>query len=93
MTSKDGLAFAAYFSVNNHFEDITIPLSSFKPDAVMLLPTPYPGFQPLMFLSSATESFNLNDIDKMQFLFEIVTSEKVFPETIELESVLLEKSK
>jgi len=68
-----------------------IPLSSFKSDSALLLPRPYPGFQPLMFHSAATDSFSLNDIDKLQMVFEEVRSSAVRSKSFELETIFLNK--
>ncbi|MCW3107432.1 MAG: rane or secreted protein, partial [Segetibacter sp.] len=90
--TKDGVAFATSITVTNQFQNKEIPLNSFKPDSTLLLPRPYPGFQPLKFYSTATPGFNLSNIDKLQVLFEEDKSSTAALKSFELESIFLDKS-
>lgn len=56
---------AAFVTINHEMQDIEIPLSSLQPDKMMLLPRPYPSFQPFWFERKGTETFNLNELDKI----------------------------
>jgi hypothetical protein len=87
LITKDGAAFSTYITVTNEFKKIEVPFNSLKQDSTLLLPRPYPGFQPLMFMSSVKGSFNLTDIEKIQIFFGATTR------SFELESILLERSK
>jgi hypothetical protein len=95
LINRNGFAFAATLSVTDSFQDIELPLSDFKPDSALLMPRPYPGFQPLYFKSSATnEMFDLNDIEKI----EITTTPSLQSSnnkaySFEIESVRLSKRK
>lgn len=67
LVDKNGFAFASTFLVTDNFRDIELPMSNFKPDSALLLPRPYPGFQPVYFKSSTSnEVFDLDAIEKMQ---------------------------
>jgi Cellulase (glycosyl hydrolase family 5) len=48
---------------------ISIPLSSLAPGKSLLLPRPYPGFQPLWFDSKLTGRLSVSNIDKLEFIF------------------------
>ena len=95
LVSRNGFAFASTFSVTDNFRDIEILLNNFRPDSALLMPRPYPGFQPLYFKSSATnEVFDLDDIEKM----EITTTPSLHSSnsgtySFEIESVKLGKRK
>lgn len=67
LTDKNGFAFASTFPVTGNYQDIELPLRDFKPDSALLMPRPYPGFQPLYFKSSATNTvFDLSNIEKIE---------------------------
>lgn len=92
LLTKDGGAFAAGINVTSQFQNIDIPLNSFKPDSILLLPRPYPGFQPLRFYSMTASNLNLNDIDKLQVLFDVTQSSSATSKSVELESIFLDKA-
>lgn len=95
LVNKNGFAFGAVISITDNFKDIELPLANLKPDSAVLLPRPYPGFQPLYFKSSAAnELFNLNDIEKMQLTISPSfqpANNKTY--SFEIESVKLDKRK
>ena len=71
LVNKNGSAYSSIISVTDKFQNIEIPLNNLKADSALLMPRPYPGFQPLYFKSSVTnEKFNLGEIEKI----EITTS-------------------
>lgn len=72
LVDKYGTAFTANISISNNLHDIDIPLADFLPsDSSLLLPRPYPGFQPLYFKSSqANHQLDLNEIEKLQVILE-----------------------
>jgi hypothetical protein len=53
LTNGDGLSFSAWVTLDDKFNQIEVPLKDLRPDSVMLLPRPYPGFQRLWFRSEA----------------------------------------
>jgi hypothetical protein len=94
LLNRDGVSFSAYVTVTGSFQDIEIPFSSFKQDVTLLLPRPYPGFQPLVFQGSEVKGFILNDIEKLQVLMGRDTNgNKSLLTGLELESISLEKRK
>jgi hypothetical protein len=92
LITKDAQAFAAYLPPSAGFSEIEIPLGSLKKDSCLLLPRPYPGFQPLWFMSHATNPLNSNDIEKLEISFGAIEQEQAGkPLGVEVESVWLKK--
>lgn len=95
LVDKNGSAFASSIVVANNFQYLELPLANLKPDSALLMPRPYPGFQPLYFKSSATnEIFNLANIEKMEITITPSlqpTNNKIY--SFEIESVKLDKRK
>lgn len=86
-------AFAAKVMLSNQFKDIEIPLSALNPDAMLLLPRPYPAFMPLWFKSNSTESFKIADTEKVEFtigsMLQNLASDQ--PYSFQIESIILKK--
>ncbi len=72
----------------------TIALSELKPDSMLLLPRPYPGFLPLWFKSNSTGQLNIADADKLEITFGYSSPSNGIgkPISIEIESVLLRRN-
>lgn len=91
LIDADGVSYAAYISVNEQFSDIEIPLNSLRPDSALLLPRPYPSFQPLWFKSDSSGALQLNQLDKLEITLgknaSPVKSDQ--PESFVVESVWL----
>jgi hypothetical protein len=73
-------------AVGKSGKQLTIPLKSFKPGNFMLLPRPYPGFQPMFFRAADTDNFQLKDLEKIQVLLE---GGKDQENEVRLESIVL----
>lgn len=95
LVNKNGSAFSATCTLSADFQDIELPLSNFKTDAALLMPRPYPGFQPLYFKSSANnEIFKTGDIEKIQVTTSpSLQSSNSKSYNFEIESVKLTKRK
>jgi hypothetical protein len=89
--SKDAVSFASYVTVNNQLHDIEIPLSELKPGSSLLLPRPYPSFQPLGFTLSSSNNFDLKEADKLQISYVPNVSGNNIPFTLEIGSVFIQK--
>lgn len=89
--SKDAGSIASYVTLNNQLQNIEIPLSDMKVDSFLLLPRPYPSFQPLWFPSSSSQVFDLKNTDKLQVSYVPDVSNDNIPCSIEIESVFLKK--
>jgi hypothetical protein len=92
MTNNDGSTYSATVSLNGQFADIEIPLSAFKPDSSLLLPKPYPGFQPLWFKASSFSGLSVSKLDKLEVTAgnDLPAGQYNQPFGIEVESILLE---
>jgi hypothetical protein len=62
-------------------------------DSVLLLPRPYPGFQPLWFKSEKNQFFDLSQAEKIEITIGQGLQETQYgkPHVVEIESVLLSK--
>jgi hypothetical protein len=67
LVDKNGFAFGATVPLTNNVSDMEVPLGNFKIDSALLMPRPYPGFQPLYFRSAPTAGvLNLENIEKLE---------------------------
>jgi hypothetical protein len=67
LTNGDGASFSAWVTLDNKFNQIEVPLKDMRPDSVLLLPRPYPGFQRLWFKSEGEAAgFRLADAERIQ---------------------------
>jgi hypothetical protein len=66
LITADAQAFSASVKAGKEFTEIEIPLSKMQLDTMLLLPRPYPGFQPLWFHSASRKPFEINDIEKLE---------------------------
>jgi len=62
--------FAAKVSLSPEFKTIKIPLSTLKADAQLLLPRPYPDFQPRYHQANTKSSLELKLLEKLEVKFE-----------------------
>ncbi|WP_232065261.1 cellulase family glycosylhydrolase [Rhodocytophaga rosea] len=88
----DGMAFSSTVTLTSAMQELSIPLGNLKPDRFILLPRPYPGFQPFWFKSSAAYSFQVSQAEKLQITIgeNLSSSEYEKPYNIEVESISLE---
>ncbi len=67
LVSKNGFAYSTNVAVSNQLQNVELSMSQFEKGKALLMPRPYPGFQPLYFLSSAvTEELQLINIEKIE---------------------------
>lgn len=66
LIDADANAWSATINIANG--TVKVPLSAFKPDSMVLLPRPYPGFQSLRFKSAAVSNFSLLNVERVQLL-------------------------
>ncbi len=92
LITSDASPYASYFTLDNNYRDIEIPLSKLQPDSSLLLPRPYPGFLPLWFKTGKT-NFSVTDIEKMEFTIgsDILPSELAKAYNFEIEWIRLSK--
>jgi hypothetical protein len=93
LLGKDGTSFAADLTLTSSFQEVAIPLSTLQLDSTILLPRPYPGFQPFWFTAGSARAFELQQAEKLQFRLgeKQPPTKPDQPYTLEVESVWLEK--
>ena len=70
LTTKDAVSYSAPFSVGPQVQDVRIPLSAFRPDALLLVPRPYPGFLPLQYQPTNAPALKIADTEVLQVTWE-----------------------
>lgn len=85
----DGAAFSVSMELNTDSSSIRIPLSAFRPDSLLLMPRPYPGFQPTYFTSGKKGGPDLKRIEKLQLIYP-VKADSAF--SVTFDSVCLKQS-
>lgn len=76
-----GTAFSASAEAAPGPNVLKLPLTQFTRDSMLLMPRPYPGFQPLYFMSGKEGRPDLNHIEKLQLSYP-VKGEKALSLTI-----------
>lgn len=67
LVDQYGMAYAAEITVTNTLQDIELPLSALRPEALLLLPRPFPSFQPVYFKPAIEQPvFNLAAVERLQ---------------------------
>ena len=69
LITTDANAYTAEVSVNKEWKEVEVPLTALQKDSLLLLPRPYPGFQPLRFLSAGNKALNVQDVEKLEVSF------------------------
>lgn len=94
LVSKDAVVFSSNLVAGAEWDIVRIPLQNLKPDSLLLLPRPYPGFLPLWFQSSGKGAFSLAEVETIQLLLEGRKGRKdelKKEEDFAIESIWLEK--
>ncbi len=86
MINKDGAGYATEILLTSQVRDHRIPIEALKPSSYLLLPRPYPGFQPLYFDPRSTLPLKLAGIERLQFSILPRSGTKA---AIEIESIQL----
>lgn len=93
LVNTQGDAFGASVLLTKDVKEMVIPFSMLKPDSSLLMPRPYPGFQPVYFKSSvANPLFDLSTIEKLEItLTNAMQQTPLKKYEIQIESVRLDK--
>ncbi|MBC6607681.1 cellulase family glycosylhydrolase [Hymenobacter sp. BT188] len=70
LQTKDAAAYSATVQLGAEVQEVRIPLTSFRPDALLLLPRPYPGFLPLTYQFAPQTALKLTDAEVLQVVVE-----------------------
>jgi hypothetical protein len=69
LITKDAQSFGTNVAIGNTINEIKIPLQSFQPDSMLLLPRPYPGFLPLYFKAFGQKELKVEDVEKIEIRY------------------------
>jgi len=88
LIDNNAACFTKTISLDSEFRDIECSITELHPDKMLLLPRPYPGFQPLWFRSASTAVLDLSNVEKFQLVVDgnLLGSNRC---SIEVESVWL----
>jgi len=70
LVTKDAVAYSANVPITLMLQDVRIPLESFQPDALLLIPRPYPSFLPLTFQSRSAGKLALAQTEVLQLILD-----------------------
>ena len=88
LSTRDAAAFAAPVILTPELREVRIPLSAFRPAALLLSPRPYPDFLPLEFQFPAPAVLKLADTEALQLLMEpVALPAGAAPVHVEVESI------
>jgi hypothetical protein len=68
--TADAVAYSTTVVIGKEQKEISIPLNSLQKDVAVLLPRPYPGFQAMTFSAPHTNTFQINQVEKIQLLLK-----------------------
>ena len=93
LTNKDAQSYSTFISLTNGFQEIEVPLTNLVADSVLLLPRPYPGFQPLRFKGDGKREFRFSEAEKIEITIgsDLGPSDLNKPYSLELGSIWLQK--
>ncbi|WP_242919919.1 cellulase family glycosylhydrolase [Pontibacter liquoris] len=93
LITRDAAAYAAYITLTPDLQEVAIPLSSLQPTSFILMPRPYPGFQPFRFKPGSVKPFDLKQIEKLEITVGDDVDKAAYgkPYSMEVESVWLAK--
>ncbi|RIV21295.1 membrane or secreted protein [Fibrisoma montanum] len=70
LISRDGNAYGTVVSLPQQMTEVDVPLSRLTQEAMLLLPRPYPDFQPLTFQPAGPAPFAVASIEKVEIRVE-----------------------
>jgi hypothetical protein len=88
LISGAAISYGTNIKLSAKTQTLRIALADLKAGPLLLLPRPYPGFEPLYFQSTQAGTFKLSDIEKFQLSYQLPEGTA---ETITINSIHLEK--
>ena len=88
LTTKDAVSYAAPLPLGAAVQEVHIPLSAFRPAALLLLPRPYPGFGPLTYQPQPQAGLKLADAEVLQVIWD-TSAATSSQQSVDIESVSL----
>jgi len=88
LMTKDATAYSASVQLGPEVQELRIPLASFRADALLLVPRPYPGFLPLSYQAANQHALKFTETEVLQVVLD-GTAPATGQRYIDLESVSL----
>ncbi|OUJ72621.1 cellulase family glycosylhydrolase [Hymenobacter crusticola] len=89
LATKDAAAYSVAVPVTEVMQEIRVPLASLRPDALLLIPRPYPSFLPLTFQTTAApKPLVLSEVEVLQLILD-AGAEGTAP-SLDIESIWVE---
>ncbi|MFC6224516.1 cellulase family glycosylhydrolase [Hymenobacter artigasi] len=89
LTTKDAVAYAAPLALSTEVREIRLPLSAFRPAALLLMPRPYPGFLPLHYQAPGAGSLKVAEAEVLHLTWD-AASVTGSPASVDIESISLQ---
>jgi len=92
LISNAGMAYGKVIELSEEAQVYKIPIEELKPVEMVTMPRPYPSFLPYYFERSASEKFEINDIETLQISIGsgLSAQEKLQPQKVGIRAVWLE---
>ena len=88
LISKSGGMYSGKTTITSNSTLQSISLKDFIPGKMMLLPRPFPGFQPFWYSNPNQQAFNLNDIERIQLVIPVEGNDE--NPSFEIKSIYIE---
>ena len=89
LTTKDAVAYAAPLALSTEVREIRLPLSAFRPAALLLMPRPYPGFLPLQYQPPGAGRLKITEAEVLHLTWEVAPAAGS-PVSVDIESISLQ---
>ncbi|MBJ6108044.1 cellulase family glycosylhydrolase [Hymenobacter sp. BT523] len=86
LTTRDAVTYSAPLPLGTELQDVRLPLSAFRPDALLLMPRPYPGFNALQYQPASAPAFRLSEAEVLQVVWESGAATKA-PVHLDIETI------
>jgi hypothetical protein len=90
LISRHGSAYGTSLPITGEYDNYSVPVDQFVSGSMMLLPRPFPPFQPLWFASAEMNPIRLQDIEAVQVLIEPNADDTAETTGFEVASIWLE---
>jgi hypothetical protein len=91
LITTDAGAAGTAVPVGTEWKEIASSINSLQPTGFLLLPRPYPGFQPLLFKTEGVKPFHLSAAERLEIRFQPSAGGTTSPLTVEVGAVWLAK--
>ena len=89
LTTRDAVSYSAPLPLGTEMQDVRIPLSAFRPDGLLLVPRPYPGFGPLEYRPGTSFGLKLAEAEVLQVIWQALVGTLTSPASVDIESIAL----